>query len=336
MTQNVLIDNYGRRINYLRISVTDRCNFRCRYCRPAEPHPALRDAYGGAEDVSLLRQDELLSYEEIMQVVRAAIKLGVTKFRITGGEPLTRPGIIGFLQTMAGTPGVEWLSLTTNGFFVKQYAHQLGKIGLNGINISVNSLKDDTFSRLTGVAGLGRVWEGIEALLQSGQENIKLNTVLMRGFNDDEALDFACLTINRPIVIRFIEYMPCGNWQGSGFDQTIPAEDLIDRISAIGRLIPVNKQMGNGPARYYQLLGARGLIGFITPVSQPFCERCNRLRLTADGHLKPCLLSTESVDLKPVLRHGEGNLNEAFSEATSFKPRVHQEEQLNVMSRIGG
>lgn len=323
MTQSKLIDNYGRRINYLRISVTDRCNFRCRYCQPSE-------------NVSLLRQDEILSYEEIMQVVMTAIRLGITRFRITGGEPLARPGIIGFLQTMAGTPGVEYLSLTTNGFFIKQYARQLGDIGLNGINISCNSRREETFSRLAGVDGLGRVWDGIEALLQSGQKNIKINTVLMRGFNDDEILDFAYLTMDRPVVVRFIEYMPCGNWQRSGFDQTIPAEDIIDRISVIGRLMPVSKWMGNGPARYYQLLGARGLIGFITPVSQPFCAQCNRLRFTADGHLKPCLLSAESIDLKPVLRHGEGNLNEAFSEAISFKPRVHQEEQLTVMSRIGG
>lgn len=326
MPQNILMDNYGRRINYLRISVTDRCNFRCRYCT-------------SPEDVPFLRSDEILSYEEIMQAIRTALQLGITKFRITGGEPLARPGIIGFLQAVSETADVEWLSLTTNGFFIKPFLNELVALELDGINISCNSLKDETFSRLTGVNGLGRVKEGIETLWQSGQKNIKINTVLMRGFNDDEILDFACLTIDRPIVIRFIEYMPCGNWQKSGFDQTVPSEDIFRQISAIGKLMSVSPRLGNGPARYYQLPGAKGLIGFITPVSQPFCDNCNRLRLTAAGQLKPCLLSTDVIDLKDILRSSkptEEELKNAFIKAASFKPRVHQQEQLNLMSRIGG
>ncbi len=356
-------DSYGRQTNYLRISITDRCNFRCLYCMPPEGVP-------------FLPREEILSYEEIMQVVKTAIGLGITRFKITGGEPLVRKGVVDFLKTLVQTPGVQWVSLTTNGLLLQKYASQLIDSGINSINVSLNSLKADTFARLSGgVDGLNDVRAGIDALLNCGYKNIKINTVVMNGYNDDEILDLARLTIDHPIALRFIEYMPCGaaaesrrlwrdgNWRSrsgvpiiSGQEEssgwTISTRELISQIGALGRLSPTSLgQIGHGPARYYQLPGvpmpsdtgrsarehrsAKGVIGFITAVSQPFCATCNRLRLTADGQLKSCLLSTDTIDLKPIISSSP-QLVDAFIRAAMLKPGVHHNEELAVMSRIGG
>ncbi|MDI6788870.1 MAG: GTP 3',8-cyclase MoaA [Planctomycetota bacterium] len=316
-------DNHGRRVNYLRISVTDRCNFRCLYCRPPEGVP-------------LLPREEILSYEEIIQVVKTAVRMGITKFRVTGGEPLVRSGVVDFLKTLVQTPGVQWVSLTTNGLLLQKYANQLIASGINSINISLNSLKADTFTKLSGgVDGLKDVRAGIDTLLKCGYKNIKINTVIMNDYNDDEILDLARLTINQPIALRFIEYMPCGNWQENSSGWTISARELISQIGTLGRLGPVSRQLGQGPARYYQLHGAKGIIGFITAVSQPFCATCNRLRLTADGQLKSCLLSTDTIDLRPII-HSDSQLSDAFIRAAMLKPAVHHNEELAVMSKIGG
>ena len=326
----VIRDSYGRLANYLRISITDRCNFRCLYCMPPEGVP-------------LLPREEILSYEEIMQVVKTAIGLGITRFKITGGEPLVRSGVVDFLKTLVQTPGVQWVSLTTNGLLLQKYASQLIDSGINSINVSLNSLKADTFTKLSGgVDGLKDVRAGIDALLNCGYKNIKINTVVMNGYNDDEILDLARLTIDQPIALRFIEYMPCGNWQGNPSGWTISARELISRIGRLGQLESVSRQLGQGPARYYQLSGAKGVIGFITAVSQPFCATCNRLRLTADGQLKPCLLSTDTIDLKPIINsqstasRRDSQLADAFIRAAMLKPGVHHNEKLTVMSRIGG
>ena len=333
-------DSYGRQTNYLRISITDRCNFRCLYCMPPEGVP-------------FLPREEILSYEEIMQVVKTAIGLGITRFKITGGEPLVRKGVVDFLKTLVQTPGVQWVSLTTNGLLLQKYASQLIASGINSINVSLNSLKADTFTRLSGgVDGLKDVRAGIDALLNCGYKNIKINTVIMNAYNDDEILDLARLTINQPIALRFIEYMPCGNWQEKSSGWTISTRELISQIGALGRLSPTSLgQIGHGPARYYQLPGvpmpsdtgrsarehrsAKGVIGFITAVSQPFCATCNRLRLTADGQLKSCLLSTDTIDLKPIISSSP-QLVDAFIRAAMLKPGVHHNEELAVMSRIGG
>ncbi len=315
-------DNYGRRVNYLRISVTDRCNFRCLYCMPPE-------------GVHLLPREEILSYEEIIQVVKTAIRMGITKFRVTGGEPLIRPGIIGFLEELVKTPGVENVSLTTNGSFLLSYYQQLSAVGLGSINISLNSLKEDNFAELSGVSDFNRVWNGINALLDAGFNNIKLNTVIMRGFNDSEIMDFVRLTVSQPLVVRFIEHMPCGAWHNDSYKSTVPAGEIMKIIKTFGCLAPAHKNIGYGPAKYYQFENARGLVGFISPVSEPFCGSCNRLRLTADGQLKSCLLSTDTIDLKPIIS-SHSQLADAFIRAAMLKPGVHHNEELTVMSRIGG
>ena len=333
---DILIDNYGRQITYLRVSVTDRCNLRCIYCMPREGIP-------------LLPREKILSYEEIIKVIKVAFRLGITNFRITGGEPLVRSGIVNFLENVLKTAGVKpapakagsggSVSLTTNGLLLKQYTPQLKKLKLGGINISLNSLSEDNFQRLTGVKGLQIVRNGIEALLKEGFNNLKINTVVIRGFNDMEIIDFARLTIDRPVTVRFIEYMPCGIWPNQPVHRVVSAEEIINRLKVLGEILPVNKPIGYGPARYYQISGAQGIIGFITAVSQPFCADCNRLRLTADGYLKSCLLSPDTIDLKPILRSGSdssGMLKNAFIQAAALKPKSHQKEILAPMSRIGG
>jgi len=309
---------------------------------------------GPSEGVPLLPRAEILSYEEIMQVVKTAIGLGITRFKITGGEPLVRNGVVDFLKTLVQTPGVQWVSLTTNGLLLQKYAAPLIASGINSINVSLNSLKADTFTKLSGgVDGLKDVRAGIDILLDSGYNNIKINTVVMNGYNDDEILDFARLTIDQPIALRFIEYMPCGNWrsrngvpiisgQGNPSGWTISARELISQIGTLGQLESVSRQLGQGPARYYQLQGAKGVIGFITAVSQPFCATCNRLRLTSDGQLKSCLLSTDTIDLRPIISsqstasRRDSQLADAFIRAAMLKPGVHHNEELTVMSRIGG
>lgn len=333
-----LKDKYNRQINYLRISVTDRCNFRCRHCMPSE-------------GITLLPREEILSYEEIIKVIDVALRLGITNFRITGGEPLIRTDIIDFLNQLIKTPRVESVSLTTNGFLLKEYFQSLKDIGLHNINIGINSLAEDNFTKFTGINGLQKVKQGIEALLQagfsaksqwssgSGGQHIKINTVIIRGFNDTELLNLARLTFEYPIYLRFIEYMPCGKWNDDSFGLTVPAEEIMAHIRTLGELSPINKIIGHGPAQYYQCKGAQGLIGFIAPISQPFCSQCNRLRLTADGQLKSCLLSMDTIDLKPILRTFPVPLDElenAFFQAAALKPKTHCREKLTPMSRIGG
>lgn len=323
-------DRFGRQINYLRISVTDRCNFRCFYCMPPD----------GIK--TLLPSSEILSYEEILEIVKAGIKLGITKFRITGGEPLVRRNIIFLLQEMVNLPGAEKVSLTTNGYLLDDFAEELSKIGLHSINISLNSLDTDNFKTITGINGIKNVLKGIQHLLQSGFTNLKINTVLLKGYNEEEVLEFVRLTLIYPVAIRFIEYMPCGNWE-THLSEVIKGNEIIKQITEnVGELIKIEDTLGSGPARYYCLPNARGRIGFIMPVSQPFCPDCNRLRLTADGHLKSCLLSEEKINLNPILRE-RGNekarikeLEEVIKTAILMKPFSHSHKRNEIMSGIGG
>jgi len=328
-----MLDRFGRTINYLRISVTDRCNFKCSYCIPPE-------------GIGLLPQEILLSYEEILAVVKTAIKSGINRFRITGGEPLLRPGIIGFIDKLINTAGVDAVSLTTNGYLLNRHHKDLARLGLASINVSLNSLDAQRFKTITGIDGLAEVWQGITQLANSTSPQIKINTVLLKGLNENELIDFAKLTLRYPIILRYIEFMPCGQWDQQA-DSIIKAQEVMERLSAeLGKLIPYqDKSLGKGPAQYYRLetdTPSRGIIGFIAPVTHVFCQSCNRLRLTPGGHLKSCLLSQESTDIKPILRNDINEparlnaLTDALKQAILDKPLSHNAQRNNVMSQIGG
>ena len=330
-------DRFEREIDYLRISVTDRCNFRCRYCIPE----------GG---IPLLPREEILTYEELEQVIKSALAIGIDKFRITGGEPLVRKDIITFLARTLRIPKIKRISLTTNGFLLKQYANRLKEIGLNNINISLDTLNPERFKQITRVDGFYQVWEGIKEVLRLGFKTIKINVVLMRDINDDEVLDFVHLTNEYPFHIRFIEFMPYGVWEDKIDEVFIGVEEIMQRVKDIEGLIPTTGPEGAGPAEYYRLKGSIGTVGFITPVTRPFCHSCNRLRLSADGKIRSCLLSTETIDLKSILRRGgegRGNvkckmdneklaIEEALQRAIMLKPKQHQARREVIMSTIGG
>ena len=330
-----MFDNYQRDINYLRISVTDRCNLRCRYCMPKE-------------GLSLLGHDDILRYEEILRVVKIAVSLGVAKVRITGGEPLVRRGIVPFVADLNSLPGIHDLSLTTNGVLLERCAADLFKAGVRRINISLDSLNSDKYHTITRGGCLDDVLRGIAAVYEQGFSPIKINVVAIKGFNDDEILDFARLTLDSPYQIRFIELMPLGHPGRDNLGKYLASEVIMRTITDKYPLIPVNgeREKMDGPAEMYRIAGGMGEIGFISPVSHHFCHLCNRLRLTADGNLRACLLSDEEFDLKTPLRTGcTDNLLEALmKEAIAGKPRKHEvqfDEQflrkcVKNMSAIGG
>jgi cyclic pyranopterin phosphate synthase len=328
------LDAYNRPISYLRISVTDRCNLRCVYCMPPQGVPKRS-------------HDEILSYEEIETVVRAAAELGITKVRLTGGEPLVRPGVVDLVRMLARVDGIDDLAMTTNGILLGDYAQALAQAGLQRVNISLDTLQAERFQRITRCGQLEDVLAGMKAAREAGLEPIKINTVLIRGINDDEVVDFARETIEPGWHVRFIELMPLGSettvaddWQDHG----VSAQEVREQIeSTLGKLIPAKITVGNGPARYYRLPDAKGTIGFITPISEHFCYQCNRLRLTADGHLRPCLLSEREIDLRTPLRAGAGveQVKTLIRQAIESKPMRHHlnERQApagRVMSEIGG
>ncbi len=333
-------DPFNRPINYLRISVTDRCNLRCIYCQPA----------GG---ISLLPQSEILTYEEILFVARLAAEVGINKLRITGGEPLVRAGLPELVAMLAKIDGVDDISLTTNGVLLKEYAAGLKHAGLKRVNVSLDSLRKEKFKRITRRDKLDDVLHGIEAAKTCGLSPVKVNVVVMRGVNDDELLDFAKLTITEGWHVRFIELMPfiadnpphAHSTPGDtgSLCQFMSADEIKSCLSSLGELEPSVPIMGNGPARYFRFPQARGTIGFITPVSQHFCFNCNRLRLTAQGKLRPCLLSDQEIDLRQALRSGASpkKLKQIIAEAIQSKPQQHQLAQKPIsgkflMSKVGG
>jgi len=324
-----LYDSFGRSINYLRLSVTDRCNLRCMYCMPAAGMPAIKHS-------------DVLSYEELLQVAEAAVAIGVEKIRVTGGEPLVRKGIIPFLERLAIIPGLKRLVLTTNGILLPEMAEELRCAGVESLNISLDSFRPDTFSSITRGGDVQQVLKGIAAAEKAGFKLIKINVVVMRGVNDDEVADFAALTIDKPYRVRFIEYMPTlrdDKWK----QRTMAGEELLELLSRRFSLRPVKKESMDGPATYYQINGAAGMVGVITPVSCHFCGECNRIRVTSSGVAKGCLFSTESRDLKPAIRTGN---NQAIRDALRFvvndKPEHHAiAEQVRhhpvlPMSQVGG
>ncbi|GAB6932256.1 GTP 3',8-cyclase MoaA [Calditerricola satsumensis] len=305
-----LVDRFGRRHDYLRISVTDRCNLRCVYCMP--------------EDMAFLPQRQLLTDDEIVAVVRVAAQLGVRKLRITGGEPLVRPGLADLVARLAAIPGIEDIALTTNGIFLAEQAEALRRAGVRRVNVSLDSLKPDRFRRITRRGELERVLEGIEQALAVGFSPVKLNCVLVKGVNDDEIVDFIRLTLERPLHVRFIEYMPIGHhaeWK-AGY---VPLTDVLARAEAAGLpLEPADDAVpGNGPAEVYRVRGALGTVGLIHPVSDHFCAGCNRLRLTADGYLKPCLYWVEELRVRDCIGDEE-KLRALFFRALALKPEKHE------------
>ena len=324
-----LSDSFQRPINYLRISVTDRCNLSCIYCMPTE----------GA---SLMPRDTLLSYEEIHTITQAAAELGISKVRITGGEPLVRAGLPDLIQMIAHIAAIDDISLTTNGILLDRYAAELKSAGLRRINVSLDTLKQDKFETITHGNNLNDVLAGIEATKSIGLNPIKINTVVMPGINDDEFLDFAAKTINEGWHVRFIECMPFTS-EGTKASQLISISDMRKRLERLGELEPCLPGIGNGPARYFSFPQAKGTIGFITPVSEHFCFQCNRLRLTADGKLRLCLLAKDEIDLKQPLRSGisSAELKQLIKEAVARKPlRHHLAEghmpQDRPLTQVGG
>ena len=306
-----LFDSYKRRIDYFRISVTDRCNLRCVYCSDgAVPH---------------LPRLEILSYEEVQRVIQAAAELGIKSVRLTGGEPLIRPYLSRLVELINQIAGIDDISLTTNGLLLAGYAAELKRAGLNRVNISLDTLKTDRYEAITGSNKLPEVLAGIEAARRVGLEPVKINMVVLGGTNDDELTDFARMTLAEGWHVRFIEYMPLMA-PAADMAKWVAVPDMANQIEqSLGRLEPGRVASGAGPARYYRLPGARGTIGFIRPMTECFCSECNRLRLTADGRLRPCLLANDEIDLKGPLRNGTGleGLKQLIQEVVASKPQRH-------------
>jgi len=307
----VLVDRFNRRINYLRVSITDRCNLRCVYCTPPDGERRLRHR-------------DILRYEELLRIVRIALKLGIKKIRLTGGEPFVRKGIQEFIPMLMALKGLDDVSLTTNGVYLKDNLEMLKAAGIKRINVSIDSLNRVKFKRITRFDYFSEVWEGIEKARDMGFYPIKLNVVIMKGINDNEVLDFGRLAIEHPYHIRFIECMPVGFESNSlAFIPNSEIEKTL--VHKFGPLIPVSPGQNDGPAERYRFDGGKGEIGLISPISNSFCQHCNRLRLTANGMLLPCLLSNIEVDIKDPLRRGclDEELIEVFLKAVDVKPQCH-------------
>jgi cyclic pyranopterin phosphate synthase len=326
-----LSDSFQRPINYLRISVTDRCNLRCIYCMPTE-------------GVIALSHDDIISYEEIIRVLQAAAELGITKVRVTGGEPLVRGGLSYLIQMINNIGIINDVALTTNGILLGRYAAELKAAGLKRVNVSLDSLKPDKFIAITrGTSNLKEVLDSIETAKSAGLNPVKLNMVVMAGINDDEVIDFARKTITDGWNVRYIELMPfVGN--GDTDPRFMPLDEIKKRLEPLGKLEPHTMKIGNGPAKYFRFRGAEGTVGFITPVTEHFCFNCNRLRLTSDGKLRPCLLAEDEIDLKSPLRSGvtHDDLKKLIQRAVDKKPLHHRLSEESVtaqrrpMRQVGG
>jgi cyclic pyranopterin phosphate synthase len=324
------LDRYGRRIHYLRISLTDHCNLRCLYCMP--------------DDISFRPNAELMQDGEILRLVRLFAWLGFDKFRLTGGEPTVRAGIVELVHGIAHTPGVRSLSMTSNGILFNRLAQSLAQAGLQRVNFSLDTLNPYKFERLTRRGRLDDVWSGIQAAEEAGLTPIKINAVVVRDYNEVDIVDLARLTLEKPWQVRFIEMMPFAGATDFQLMQGVSAEEIQQRIeAALGRLEVVNGGKLDGEARLFRLPGARGEIGIIATVTQPFCASCTRARLTADGRLRLCLLREKEVDLLTPLRGGasDASLRQLIIESIWEKPWGHRladgEVPLNrAMSEIGG
>jgi cyclic pyranopterin phosphate synthase len=338
-------DSHGRRIDYLRISLTDRCNLRCVYCMPKD-------------GVVWKDPAEILSYDEIVRLASIAVEEGIGKIRLTGGEPLVRGGVAGLVSRLHEIEGVESLALTTNATLLPRFAAELREAGLERINISLDSLDPASYKAITRGGHLEDALAGIDAAFEAGFAPIKLNVVVVRSLHQD-LLGFAKLTLDRPLHVRFIEYMPLGGAEdgsgchsdgGTGWtaEDSVPSEEVLELVSAaavadgLGELTavaPENSPGGSGPARYYRLEGSQGTVGVISPLSHHFCADCNRLRLTADGRLRPCLFCDDELDVRTALRTGtDEDVRAVIREALRIKPENHAERigTDRQMSQIGG
>ena len=325
-----MIDKHSRKISYLRISVTDMCNLRCVYCMPS----------GGTE---LSRKEEILSFEEILKIIKHGVSLGINKIRITGGEPLVRKGITSLVRHITGIKGIDDVAMTTNGVFLKEFATELKSSGLSRLNISLDTMREDRFYDITRGGKIQDVFEGVEEVLKAGFKRTKMNAVVMRRTNDDEIQDFVRYILERDIELRFIELMASGWKNMADEERFVPTSEIMEKVREVGELVPVKQRAGGGPATIYRIKGALGSIGFISAVSKPFCSTCNRLRLTSDGKLRSCLLNGGEVDVKDILRSSglnekeqAGALTEAFIKVTTMKPTVHSGKNYAVMNQIGG
>lgn len=317
-----MIDNYNRKINYLRVSVTDLCNLRCRYCMPEEGVPH-RD------------HSEMMTAEETLMAIRSAVDLGINKIRITGGEPLVKRGIVKLCGAVAEMPGVEEVCITTNGVLLPQLAGELKAAGVDRLNISLDTLDPDKFSYITRVGNLQDVLDGIDAAEEAGFENTKINCVLMGGFNDDEIETFVDLTREKPIEVRFIELMPIGGGIDFEKQQFVSCEEVLKRVPELEPL-----ETEDGVARLYRIPGAPGRVGLIRPISCEFCEGCNKIRLTADGKIKPCLHSDQEISIKGLMQN---DIKETLKRAILEKPERrgnldadNPSEAGRDMNQIGG
>lgn len=318
-----MTDGYGRKINYLRLSITDRCNLRCRYCMPSE-------------GVDKKCHGDLLSYEELVRIVKAFSKLGIDKVRLTGGEPLVRKDVHELVQQIKKIKDIRELVLTTNGILLSEQLTKLKHAGLDRINISIDSLKKDKYAQITSGGDLSKVLKGIEEAIQMGMTPVKINVVLIKDFNVEEIKDFVSLTLEKPIDVRFIELMPTGEAALFSKESFISNQEVLKWLP---ELTPVVAEDLSAPARYYKLPGAIGKVGLISPISCAFCDTCNRLRLTPDGKIKHCLHSNEELDIRPFIKNEHAMMNE-IQAYIKLKPKTHEMDKGSYITRnmhnIGG
>lgn len=330
-----LVDRFGRKHTYLRISVTDRCNLRCLYCMPEEGMP-------------FMDQDRLLTYPQIVEIVAAAARLGISKLRITGGEPLVRPNLHELIGELSAIPGIEEIALTTNGILLAPQAKKLKEAGLSRVNISLDTLDAARFRFIARRGDLNRVIEGIRAAGEAGLQPIKLNCVLLKGINEDEIGTFLRLSYEQPLHVRFIEYMPIGHDDANWRNSYLPLTRVLEEAERLGYELDAEPApVGSGPSENWRIRGGAGTFGLIHPISDHFCKNCNRLRLTADGYIKPCLYWMDELNVRPALGSSQA-LTALFERAMDMKPENHEMAALLAgqslshvptdrrMSQIGG
>ena len=331
LTRALLADQFNRPITYLRVSVTDKCNLRCIYCMPEHGLP-------------WLPKSEILTYEEIAQLVRVAAGVGVRSIRLSGGEPLIRRDLDRLVDKIARTPGIEDIALSTNALLLEEQLPALTAAGLRRVNVSLDTLDAQRFADLARRPGLDRVLAGIEAAIGAGLVPVKINCVVMRGKNDDEISAFAEWTKHRAVFVRFIEVMPVHENLDLQRDAYMSSDEILERVRSIGELEPVNGPGGNGPAKYYAFANAPGAVGVISPLSHDYCEQCNRVRLTADGRLRLCLFGDYEIDLRTPLREGlpAERLAELLRSSMYIKPERHHlklgetSSRMRAFSEVGG